>query len=187
MRIERLEPSWLNFLSGLATATAVNLVTAIVGSDGSLHGALRLLVVALPWLVTGILLWIASARLETASREVDRLRTPVLGPEEIREMEETAFNRVRRPAKAALGAAAVSFVVSIGLILWLFGGKGSSAQIPATEHRLQQTDSSMIVGPSRRPDPSALGMILRPTPEGAANDSQPHRAGGRADSEAVGH
>ena len=82
-RITNLNPSLLNFLAGLAAATAVNLVTSIVGADGSFHNTARLLVVASPWLVVGLYLWRAATLLEQAHREIDRATTPVLRVEEL--------------------------------------------------------------------------------------------------------
>jgi hypothetical protein len=121
MKLLWINPSFVSFLSGLAAAAAVNLVTAIVGSDGSLHSSIKLILASTPWLLMGVALWRASALLESAARQVDLARTPVLTAIEVEELTADSYGKVKRPVLVAFAVSGILALGGVLMIVLLFG------------------------------------------------------------------
>lgn len=114
MRIDRIPPSFVYFLSGTSAAAAVNFLTSIPASELNRVQSLIVAGFAIPWLGASLMLALTAALLEEGQLKCAKLTSQRLNELEDKEVRAGVFAEFRGGVLRRAGAALLFFCLGIG-------------------------------------------------------------------------
>lgn len=117
MLVDRLQPSLLNFLSGITAAVAINLSTTLTLTGTALAGQpWKLYLTAVPWAASAALLAIVASMVDQCRHRAEIAIARTHEEEERAEIYQAAFGPISRLVTGLL----IVTLVLIGLGVYLF-------------------------------------------------------------------
>lgn len=155
MRLERLNPALLYFLSGVTSAAAVNLITSMATANPGSYSQYTFIVAATPWgLGAFFLAWLAS-KIEAARHDADLSISQELSREEKIEVYRAAIDSARGQMLALAAVIVFCLILGVSLMPYLFSSRAKIRNNDGSMFFMRYISSVKPSGVTRFVAPSA--------------------------------